>query len=87
MEGDVMTGLSPDADLRLALGDAFETFEAIRQLARRYEDRSPDLLPPSCRPRWRPLTAGTRSSQRTRCPRGSEATDPARRHRARIRTR
>lgn len=39
-----MTGLSPDSDLAQALGEAFESFEAIRQLARRYEDQSPDLF-------------------------------------------
>jgi hypothetical protein len=36
---------SPAADgLPQALGHAFETFEAIRQLARRCEDQSPDLF-------------------------------------------
>jgi hypothetical protein len=32
------------AGLPQALGLAFETFEAIRQLARRYENQSPDLF-------------------------------------------
>jgi hypothetical protein len=31
-----MSGLHPDADLPHTLGHAFETFEAIRQLARLY---------------------------------------------------
>ena len=44
LKGDVMTGLSPDPGLAQTLGQAFETFDAIRQLARRYEGRSPDLL-------------------------------------------
>jgi len=44
MEGDMMPDLGPDADLPQILGNAFETFEAIRQLARSYEVQSPDLF-------------------------------------------
>jgi hypothetical protein len=39
-----MTDLSPNDNLPQTLGHAFETFEAIRQLARHYEDQSPDLF-------------------------------------------
>ena len=42
MEGDLMPDLSPDVPH--VLGHAFDTFEAIRRLARRHEDQSPDLF-------------------------------------------
>jgi hypothetical protein len=39
-----MRAPNPDSDLPQALGHAFDTFEAIRHIARRFEDRSPDLF-------------------------------------------
>jgi hypothetical protein len=44
MHGDVMRDLDPDIDRPQTLGHAFETFEAYRRLARRYDDQSPDLF-------------------------------------------
>ena len=41
---DLVPDFRPDADLPHVLGHAFDTFEAIRRLARRYEDQSPDLF-------------------------------------------
>lgn len=39
-----MPDLHPHADMPHVLGHAFDTFEAIRQLARRHEDQSPDMF-------------------------------------------
>jgi len=43
-QGDPISNLAARTDLPEALGRALAAFEAIRQLARRYEDREPDLF-------------------------------------------